>query len=95
MAEGIVKLMLLLARIVCVLLGGVAGYQIGRFSLLQGWWPWTLFPYILAPYFIGIFFFALLGYLVTPVFVRTLGFIGLSFEKNLESLSWNDISVAL
>jgi uncharacterized protein YacL len=39
--------------------------------------------------------FALIGYLVTPFFVRLLGFIGLSFEKNLETLSWHDISVAL
>jgi len=95
MADGIVKLMLFLARSIFVLLGGVAGYQIARLSLLQGWWPWTLFPYVLAPYLIGISFCALAGYLVTPVFVRTLGFIGLSFEKNLESLSWHDISVAL
>lgn len=95
MAEGIVKLMLFLARSVFVLLGGVAGYQLARLALVQAWWPWENFPYVFVPFFVSIVFFAMIGYLITPLFVRTLGFIGLSFEKNLESLSWNDISVAL
>lgn len=95
MAEGIVKLMLFLARSVFVLLGGVAGYQFARLAIVQVWWPWEDFPYVFVPFFVSIIFFAMIGYLITPLFVRTLGFIGLSFEKNLESLSWNDISVAL
>lgn len=95
MADGIVKIMLFLARIVFVLLGGVAGYQLARFTLAQNWWPWGAFPYVLAPFLVGITVFAMIGYLITPIFVKTLGFIGLSFEKNLEPLTWNDISVAL
>ncbi|MDO9509054.1 MAG: TRAM domain-containing protein [Thermovirgaceae bacterium] len=95
MADGIVKLMLFLARSVFVLLGGVAGYQLARIAILQDWWQWGTFPYIFVLFLLGVSFFALVGYLITPIFVRTLGFIGLSFEKNLESLSWNDISVAL
>ena len=43
MAEGIVKLMLFLARSVFVLLGGVAGYQLARLVLVQNWWPWKTF----------------------------------------------------
>jgi len=95
MADGIVKIMLFLARSVCILLGAVAGYQLAKLSLVQDWWPWESFPYVFVPYLLGVVLFALAGYLITPVFVRTLGFIGLSFEKNLESLSWNDISIAL
>ena len=95
MAGGIVKFMLFLARSVFVLLGGVAGYQMAKIAILQDWWPWEAFPYVFVPYLLCVAFFAMIGFLITPIFIKTLGFIGLSFEKNLESLSWNDISVAL
>jgi len=95
MAEGIVKLMLYLARAIFVFLGGVAGYQVVRIAVLQDWWPKGTFHFSFIPFFFGVVLFALIGYLVTPIFVRLLGFIGLSFEKNLETLSWHDISVAL
>ena len=95
MAEGIFKLMLYLARAIFVFLGGVAGYQVVRIAVLQDWWPKGTFHFSFIPFIFGVVLFALIGYLVTPFFVRLLGFIGLSFEKNLETLSWHDISVAL
>ncbi len=45
MAEGIVKLMLYLARAIFVFLGGIAGYQAVRIAVLQEWWPQGAFPY--------------------------------------------------
>ncbi|HPQ78467.1 MAG TPA: twitching motility protein PilT, partial [Synergistales bacterium] len=95
MAEGIVKLMLYLARAIFVFLGGIAGYQAVRIAVLQEWWPQGAFPYSFIPFVFGVVLFAMIGYLITPVFVRILGFIGSSFERNLETLSWHDISVAL
>ncbi len=95
MAEGIGKFLVFLARGILVFLGGVAGYQVARFILEGGWWPWTTFPQSIAPYLLLVALFSAIGYFLTPVFVRVLGFIGLSFEKNLESLSWQDISVAI
>lgn len=95
MADGIVKLMLYLARAIFIFLGGVAGYQVVRIAVLQEWWPKGAFHFSFIPFFFGVLLFALIGYLITPFFVRLLGFIGLSFEKNLETLSWHDISVAL
>ena len=95
MAEGIFKLMLYLARAIFVFLGGVAGYQVVRIAVLQDWWPKGTFHFSFIPFIFGVVLFALIGYLVTQFFVRLLGFIGLSFEKNLETLSWHDISVAL
>ncbi|HOR54342.1 MAG TPA: twitching motility protein PilT, partial [Synergistales bacterium] len=88
MAEGIFKLMLYLARAIFVFLGGVAGYQVVRIAVLQDWWPKGTFHFSFIPFIFGVVLFALIGYLVTPFFVRLLGFIGLSFEKNLETLSW-------
>ncbi len=95
MAEGIVRIMLYLARAIFVFLGGVAGYQVVRIAVMQDWWPKEAFPYVFLPFIIGVVLFSMIGYLITPVFVKVLGFIGLSFEKNLETLSWHDISVAL
>jgi uncharacterized protein YacL len=95
MAEGIVKLMLYLARAIFTFLGGVAGYHVVRIAVLQEWWPKGAFHFSFIPFFFGVVLFGLIGYLITPFFVRLLGFIGLSFEKNLETLSWHDISVAL
>lgn len=95
MAEGIVRIMLYLARAIFVFLGGVAGYQVVRIAVMQDWWPKEAFPYVFIPFIIGVVLFSMIGYLITPVFVKVLGFIGLSFEKNLETLSWHDISVAL
>lgn len=95
MADGIVKLMLYLARAIFIFLGGVAGYQVVRIAVLQEWWPKGAFHFSFIPFFFGVLLFALIGYLITPFFVRLLAFIGLSFEKNLETLSWHDISVAL
>jgi uncharacterized protein YacL len=95
MAEGVVKFMLYLARAIFVFLGGVAGYQLVRIAVMQEWWPREAFPFVFLPFIIGVALFSMIGYLITPVFVRILGFIGLSFEKNLETLSWHDISVAL
>ncbi|MFA5621330.1 MAG: PIN domain-containing protein [Thermovirgaceae bacterium] len=95
MADGIVKLMLYLARAIFIFLGGVAGYQVVRIAVLQEWWPKGAFHFSFIPFFFGVLLFALIGYLITPFFVRLLGFIALSFEKNLETLSWHDISVAL
>jgi len=95
MAEGVVKIMLYLARAIFVFLGGVAGYQLVRIAVMQEWWPREAFPFVFLPFIIGVALFSMIGYLITPVFVRILGFIGLSFEKNLETLSWHDISVAL
>lgn len=95
MAKGVVKIMLYLARAIFVFLGGVAGYQLVRIAVMQEWWPREAFPFVFLPFIIGVALFSMIGYLITPVFVRILGFIGLSFEKNLETLSWHDISVAL
>lgn len=95
MADGIVKLMLYLARAIFIFLGGVAGYQVVRIAVLQEWWPKGAFHFSFIPFFFGVLLFALIGYLITPFFVRLLAFIALSFEKNLETLSWHDISVAL
>lgn len=95
MAEGIVKLMLHLARAIFVFLGGIAGYQAVRIAVLQEWWPQGVFPYSFIPFVFGVVLFAMIGYLISPVFVRILGFIRSSFERNLETLSWHDISVAL
>jgi len=95
MAEGHMRILTILARGIFVLLGGVAGYQFALLVIDEKWWPWENFPQIIVPYILSVILFGLIGYLITPVFVRILGFIGLSLEKNLENLSWNDISIAI
>lgn len=95
MAEGLTRVLTILARSIFVLLGGVLGYQLALLIIVQDWWPWVTFPQIIAPYILSIIVCSLTGYLITPVFIRILGFIGLSLEKNLENLSWNDISIAI
>ncbi|MFP4481699.1 MAG: PIN/TRAM domain-containing protein [Thermovirgaceae bacterium] len=95
MAEGLTKVLTILARSIFVLLGGVAGYQLALLVIAEEWWPWVEFPENVVPYILSVVLCGLIGYLLTPVFIRILGFIGLSLEKNLENLSWNDISIAI
>ncbi|MDK2845513.1 MAG: hypothetical protein PWR18_115 [Synergistales bacterium] len=94
MAEGFTRVLNFLARGIFALLGGVVGYQLALWTIGHEWWPWAGFPQVMVPYILLIIAFGLVGYLITPVFTKFLGFIGSSLENNLENLSWHDISVA-
>ncbi len=93
--QGIGHMLFRGVRILLVLLGGIAGWQISNYIQDFGWWPAkTLFPSLaLTGGFILVF--ALIGMLLTPVFIRSLSRGGLIFEKYLQTVSWLDISVGI
>jgi len=82
-------------RITMMFLGGLAGWQISNYIQDLGWWPArTLLPSLtLTGTFI--LFFAVVGMLLTPLFIRSLSQGGLLFEKYLQNVSWLDISVGI
>lgn len=87
--------MFVIARGLLALLGGVAGYQLARYIVAGGWWPWTGLTNILAFNVAFVLCLAGIGYLIAPLFIKGLGFIGVSFENYLQVLSWPDIAVAI
>ncbi|HOO62740.1 MAG TPA: twitching motility protein PilT [Synergistaceae bacterium] len=93
--QGIGYMLFRGVRVLLVLLGGIAGWQISNYIQDFGWWPAkTLLPSLgLTGGFIIVF--ALIGMLLTPVFIRSLSRGGLIFEKYLQSVSWLDISVGI
>ncbi|MBL3572282.1 MAG: twitching motility protein PilT [Synergistaceae bacterium] len=95
MAEGFGKVLFGAARGLLALLGGVAGYQVARWVLSEGWFPWTSMSHVLFLSIVCVVLFGAIGYLLTPFFLKSLGFIGLLFENHLQALSWHDLSVAI
>ncbi|HOM25706.1 MAG TPA: hypothetical protein PLZ19_05870, partial [Thermosynergistes sp.] len=85
-----------IAKALFALLGGLAGYQIAQYMQQNQWLPWTGLPQKLAIFSGLVLVLALVGYFViAPLFIRLVGFIGLFLEHSLQSLSWQDISMAL
>lgn len=95
MAEGFGKVLFGAARGLLTLLGGVAGYQVARWIISEGWLPWTSMVHVLVLGGLCVLALGGIGYLLTPFFMKSLGFIGLLFENHLQSLSWQDLSVAI
>lgn len=87
--------MFVIARSLLALLGGIAGYQVSRYIVAGGWWPWPGLTNVLAFNVAFVICLAGIGYLIAPLFIKGLGFIGVSFENYLQVLSWPDIAVAL
>lgn len=87
--------MFVIARTLFTLLGGLAGYQLARYILAEGWWPWPGLTNALAFNVAFMVCLAGIGYLLAPLFLKGLGFIVVSFENYLQSLSWPDIAVAI
>ncbi len=93
--KGLGRFMFVIARAVFTLLGGLAGYQLARYILAEGWWPWSGLTNMLAFHIAVVVCLAGIGFLIAPLFLKGLGFIGVSFENYLQSLSWPDIAVAI
>ena len=95
MAEGFGKIVFGAARGLLALLGGIAGYQVARWVVSEGWLPWTSMLHVLVLNGLCVLVLGGMGYLLTPYFIKSLGFIGLLFEHHLQFLSWQDLSVAI
>lgn len=95
MAEGFGKIVFGAARGLLALLGGIAGYQVARWIVSEGWLPWTSMLHVLVLNGLCVLVLGGMGYLLTPHFIKSLGFIGLLFEHHLQFLSWQDLSVAI
>lgn len=93
--RGLGRFMFVIARGLLALLGGVAGYQLARYIVAEGWWPWPGLTNVLAFNIAFVICLAGMGYLIAPLFIKGLGFIGVSFENYLQGLSWPDIAVAI
>lgn len=102
MSEGpgkIVKTGYLLLRLILLIIGGIAGYELSvkvlpniPQELLQFNVPY-LSSYVVF-HLICILLFALVGFILAPLVLSGLGFIGSFFERQLQSTSWQDISSA-
>ncbi len=96
MTEGLIKIMKFICRVLLALLGGIAGYQL-TFIVVPYISEWIGIDRLLSKFALsGIFVFicGALGFLIAPVFLRILGFIGTLFEKHLQTTRWQDISAA-
>jgi len=102
MSEGpgkIVKTGYLLLRLILLIIGGIAGYELSVKVLPNIPQEWLQFnvPYLSSHvvfHLISILLFALVGFILAPLVLSGLGFIGSFFERQLQSTSWQDISSA-
>jgi uncharacterized protein YacL len=102
MSEGpgkIVKTGYLLLRLILLIIGGIVGYELSVKVLPNIPQEWLQFnvPYLSSHvvfHLICILLFALVGFILAPLVLSGLGFIGSFFERQLQSTSWQDISSA-
>jgi len=95
MAKNVRKVLVVFARSLFVFIGAITGYEIAFVLISNKMWPWENVPHVIVLYLLSVVLFSLIGYMVTPLIVRILGFIGLYLEKSMEGISWRDISVAI
>lgn len=95
MAKKVRKVLVVFARSLFVFIGAITGYEIAFVLISNKMWPWENVPHVIILYLLSVILFSLIGYMVTPLIVRVLGFIGLYLEKSMEGISWRDISVAI
>jgi hypothetical protein len=92
---GITGVMKIMLRILLTLICGIAGYQIA--SLILGLrLPWVVgirHQYVWMAF--CILFFALSGYMLTPLIWWILKKVGLLFENMLQNVGVTDIAVTL
>src|SRR6056297_1798812 len=102
MSEGpgkIVKTGYRLLRLLLLIIGGIIGYELSVKvlpSIPQEWLQFNV-PYLSSHvvfHLISILLFALVGFILAPLVLSGLGFIGSFFERQLQSTSWQDISSA-
>ncbi len=99
MAESPGKMVRIGFRGLLTMVGGIAGYELSMYLMpkVPQVWLQINIPYIPGPvmfHLISVLIFALIGFLLAPLVVSGLGFIGSFFEKQLQSTSWQDISAA-
>jgi len=93
--KNVKKLLGIFARSLFVFIGAIIGYEVAFVLISKKLWPWENVPHVIVLYLLSVVLFGLIGYIVTPIIIRILGFMGLYFEKSMEGMSWRDISVAI
>jgi uncharacterized protein YacL len=89
MMRGVIRLLL-------TMLGGVVGYQLGLFAMHEGGVVGDhLSAHPVAWTVVLISAFALVGFVVTPLFWMGLGKVGQIFESNLQGIGFHEILIAL
>jgi uncharacterized protein YacL len=103
MADGFGNVLRRVCRILMMIFFGIAGYQLASLFVpyipapvsesVRAWFPAWLAKQVFYTFAcVGIF--ALIGWAITPLLLKGLGFIGALFEYHLKTLSWQDISSA-
>lgn len=103
MADGFGYVLRRVCRILMMIFFGIAGYQLASLFVpyipapvsesVRAWLPAWLAKQVFYTFAcVGIF--ALIGWAITPLLLKGLGFIGALFEYHLKTLSWQDISSA-
>ncbi|WP_024822230.1 PIN/TRAM domain-containing protein [Aminobacterium mobile] len=103
MADGFGNVLRRVCRILMMIFFGIAGYQLASLFVpyipapvsesVRVWLPAWLAKQVFYTFAcMGIF--ALIGWAITPLLLKGLGFIGALFEYHLKTLSWQDISSA-
>ncbi|EHM09946.1 integral membrane protein (PIN domain superfamily) [Thermanaerovibrio velox DSM 12556] len=83
-------------RLLLAVLGGVVGYQLAGFILADGGEIGAFIGYHPVGWVIFfVFFFALVGFMLTPVFWMGLGKMGQLFEANLQGFGFHEILISL
>lgn len=96
MAEpGLSSVMKRLVRVVMVLIGGVAGYQVSKIVLEMKWWPGVTSIHPVASTAFIIFVSACLGFIVAPFFWFSLVKFSQFVESRLQNTSVSDLLVGL
>ncbi len=96
MADGLVQIVGFICRALLTLLGGIAGFQLSAMvvSLLSHRIEVDRFWIQVFLNGGSILLFSGIGFLIAPLFLRTLGLMGSFFEKNLQTAKWQDIIAA-
>ncbi|WP_286932964.1 MULTISPECIES: PIN/TRAM domain-containing protein [Aminobacterium] len=103
MADGFGNVLRRVCRILMMIFFGIAGYQLASLFVpyipapvsesVRAWFPAWLAKQVFYTFAcVGIF--ALIGWAITPLLLKGLGFIGALLEYHLKTLSWQDISSA-
>ncbi|MBN1334313.1 MAG: TRAM domain-containing protein [Synergistales bacterium] len=99
MGDSFSRMMKLTFRGLFILLGGIVGYQLSIYILPQlppDWFPWAIrfIPLEIGFMIFSVIFFGAVGFVLTPLVLKGLGFIGSLFERQLQTTSWQDITAA-
>lgn len=92
---GLSSIMRRLVRVVMVLIGGVAGYQVSEMVLAMKWWPEVTSVHPIAFAAFIIFLSACLGFIIAPVFWLSLVKFSQFVESRLQNTSVSDLIVSL